>query len=109
MKIVKIVMVAGAKAWNYTKNMCQMWWKWANKSSKTNSFWKLCSTITCDKCGGTGKIIDEPCKTCQGKGKKEKRKIKVNIPAGVDTGNVMPLRGQGEHGDKGWTIQEIYI
>ncbi len=60
------------------------------------------TTSTCDKCGGKGKIVEKPCSSCRGKGKARKnRKIKVNIPAGVDTGNVMPLRGQGEHGTNG--------
>lgn len=48
------------------------------------------STSTCDTCRGTGKIIEKPCSECRGKGSVRKtRKIKVNIPAGVDTGNVM--------------------
>ncbi|AIY82653.1 MAG: molecular chaperone DnaJ [Clostridium baratii] len=68
------------------------------------------STTTCDKCHGTGKIIEEPCPTCKGKGQVRKtRKIKVNIPAGVDTGNVIPLRGQGEHGTNGGPAGDLYI
>lgn len=68
------------------------------------------STSTCDKCGGKGKIISDPCKTCHGTGKERKtRKIKVNIPAGVDTGNVMPLRGQGEAGKNGGPSGDLYI
>lgn len=68
------------------------------------------STNTCDKCGGKGKVIDAPCHTCHGKGNVRKnRKITVNIPAGVDTGNVMPLRGQGEHGQNGGSPGDLYI
>lgn len=68
------------------------------------------STTTCDKCGGKGKIIEKPCKTCRGKGNVRKnRKITVNIPAGVDTGNVMPLRGQGEHGKNGGPAGDLYV
>jgi molecular chaperone DnaJ len=68
------------------------------------------STTTCDKCSGTGKVIEKPCHTCRGKGNARKnRKITVNIPAGVDTGNVMPLRGQGEHGDNGGSPGDLYI
>lgn len=68
------------------------------------------STTTCDHCNGTGKVIETPCHTCKGKGKVRKnRKITVNIPAGVDTGNVMPLRGQGEHGEKGGSPGDLYI
>lgn len=68
------------------------------------------STSTCDKCHGTGKIIEKPCHTCKGKGRVRKnRKITVNIPAGVDTGNVMPLRGQGEHGERGGSPGDLYV
>lgn len=65
---------------------------------------------TCDKCGGKGKIISEPCTTCHGSGKARKnRKITVKIPAGVDTGNVIPLRGHGEHGKNGGPAGDLYI
>lgn len=68
------------------------------------------STSTCDHCHGTGKITETPCKECKGKGHVRKtRKIKVKIPAGVDTGNVMPLRGQGEHGLRGGSPGDLYV
>ena len=68
------------------------------------------STTTCDKCNGKGKIIEKPCHTCHGKGNARKnRKITVKIPAGVDTGNIMPLRGQGEHGQNGGSPGDLYI
>lgn len=68
------------------------------------------STTTCNKCGGSGKIIEKPCHTCNGKGSVRKnRKITVKIPAGVDTGNVLPLRGQGEHGKNGGPPGDLYI
>lgn len=68
------------------------------------------STTSCDKCSGSGKIIEKPCSTCRGKGNVRKnRKITVKIPAGVDTGNVMPLQGQGEHGKNGGQPGDLYI
>jgi molecular chaperone DnaJ len=68
------------------------------------------STTTCDRCGGKGKIIEKPCHKCHGKGTERKnRKITVKIPAGVDTGNIMPLRGQGEHGQNGGSPGDLYI
>ncbi|MBS5937178.1 molecular chaperone DnaJ [Clostridium sartagoforme] len=68
------------------------------------------STTTCNNCGGSGSIIEEPCTTCHGKGHVRKnRKIKVNIPAGVDTGNVMPLRGQGDHGTNDGPPGDLYV
>ncbi len=54
---------------------------------------------TCDKCHGEGKIIDKPCKTCHGAGVESKeRTISIKIPAGVDDGSILPLRGQGNAG-----------
>ena len=68
------------------------------------------TTSTCDKCGGSGSVIDTPCSTCHGKGTVRKnKKIKINIPAGVDTGNVLPLRGQGEPGKNGGPNGDLYI
>lgn len=68
------------------------------------------SVNTCDKCGGKGKIISDPCHTCKGTGKERKhRKIKINVPAGVDTGNVIPLRGHGEHGANGGPPGDLYV
>ncbi|MDP4089023.1 MAG: molecular chaperone DnaJ [Bacillota bacterium] len=68
------------------------------------------SMSTCDKCGGKGKLIADPCPTCKGSGKERKnRKIKVNIPAGVDNDNVIPLRGQGEHGANGGPPGDLYV
>jgi molecular chaperone DnaJ len=54
---------------------------------------------TCDKCRGEGKIIDKPCQTCHGTGVEAKeRTINIKIPAGVDDGSVLPLRGEGNAG-----------
>jgi len=51
---------------------------------------------TCEYCNGDGHIIKDPCKTCKGKGSiKTKKKIKVRIPPGVDTGMRLKLRGEG--------------
>jgi molecular chaperone DnaJ len=68
------------------------------------------SVNTCDKCGGKGKLVSDPCPTCRGTGKERKlRKIKINVPAGVDTGNVIPLRGHGEHGANGGPPGDLYV
>jgi molecular chaperone DnaJ len=68
------------------------------------------SVNNCDKCGGKGKLVSDPCPTCRGTGKERKhRKIKINVPAGVDTGNVIPLRGHGEHGANGGPPGDLYV
>lgn len=54
------------------------------------------SQRVCDECGGSGKIITDKCKDCNGKGRvKRQRTIKVNIPAGVDNGQMLTMRGEG--------------
>lgn len=68
------------------------------------------SASTCDKCNGKGKVISEPCSVCHGSGKERKhRKITVDVPAGVDTGNIIPLRGYGEDGTNGGGSGDLYI
>lgn len=56
-------------------------------------------TITqgiCKKCNGTGKIIKEKCATCSGKGyQKVNKVVSVNIPAGIDNGQIITMRGEG--------------
>jgi len=52
---------------------------------------------TCDRCRGTGQVIDYPCPRCHGRGRVEKkRKVKVKVPAGIDTGMYLQLTGEGE-------------
>lgn len=57
---------------------------------------------TCPKCRGEGSIIGQPCTTCGGEGRQRvTRKIQVKIPAGVDTGSSLRVRGEGEAGTQG--------
>ena len=55
----------------------------------------------CRECGGTGKIITDPCDDCHGKGSKRKTKtIKIEIPEGVDEGNHLRVSGEGNCGEQ---------
>lgn len=68
------------------------------------------SIRTCDVCNGEGKVIEKPCENCGGKGvEKKTRKITVNIPAGVDNGSILPLRGEGEPGLNGGPRGDLLI
>ena len=72
------------------------------------------STTTCPQCSGRGKIVKNPCKTCRGKGKVYRtQKVKVNIPAGIDAGQTVRVRGEGcvgsNGGPNGDLMVEIYI
>lgn len=64
----------------------------------------------CTRCGGTGKIVHMPCKTCGGKGAIRKRKtVSVRIPAGIDDGQTLVLRGQGSVGEKGMLAGDLLL
>jgi molecular chaperone DnaJ len=65
-------------------------------------FGTMQSTRACTKCGGTGKIIEERCQTCRGSGTMSKRHtVSVNIPAGIDDGQILRVSGQGNVGKNG--------
>lgn len=68
------------------------------------------STVPCDKCGGKGKIIHQPCTTCRGEGSvRRQRKITVKIPAGIDNGQAISLRGQGAAGVNGGPAGDLIV
>ncbi len=68
------------------------------------------SKSPCDKCNGTGKYIKTPCTKCRGVGQeRESRKLTVNIPAGIDDGERVALRGQGCEGKNGGPTGDLII
>lgn len=68
------------------------------------------STSPCSKCHGTGKIIHQPCEDCHGSGRVRKRRtVKVSIPAGIDNGQTISLRGQGHAGKNGGPNGDLLI
>lgn len=77
----------------------------------TQSFMgQVMQTMTCPECGGAGTIVEEPCKDCSGSGREHVRKtIKVNIPKGVDTGSVISIQGEGNHGQNGGPAGDLLI
>jgi len=65
---------------------------------------------TCSQCGGRGQIIRRPCKECKGDGYlRRERKLKVNIPAGVDTGTQLRLTQEGQPGANGGPPGDLYV
>lgn len=64
----------------------------------------------CARCGGRGKIIHQPCKSCRGAGNiRRQHKITVKVPAGIDDGQAIPLRGKGNAGANGGQAGDIYV
>lgn len=73
-------------------------------------FGQFVRTSTCDLCEGTGEVIEDKCNNCRGTGKEIKSKrINVKVPAGVDEGSVISIRGEGEPGDMGGPRGDLYI
>lgn len=65
---------------------------------------------TCSNCRGEGRVIKHACPHCHGAGRvKKTKRIRVNIPAGVDNGSRIKLSGEGEHGTNGGPAGDLYI
>ncbi len=65
---------------------------------------------TCHRCGGSGKVITEPCSDCRGRGMVEEEKtINVRIPQGIDTGQRLRIRGEGEVGESGGMTGDLHV
>ncbi|MDR1210388.1 MAG: molecular chaperone DnaJ [Clostridiales bacterium] len=73
-------------------------------------FGNMTSVRTCSKCGGTGKIIKNPCLRCGGLGRvKERRTLKITIPKGIDSDQMIRLSGKGELGSGGGPQGDLLI
>jgi molecular chaperone DnaJ len=73
-------------------------------------FGRFTNITTCSRCRGAGTIISEPCPQCRGSGRERvERKVKVRIPAGVDNGAQVVLRGEGDSGSRGGSPGNLYI
>lgn len=73
-------------------------------------FGTIASSRVCPQCQGKGKIIEKPCHICNGTGRKRNsRSIEVSIPAGIDDGQTMVVRGQGDQGINGGSPGDLNI
>jgi molecular chaperone DnaJ len=65
---------------------------------------------TCSHCHGAGEVIPSPCRNCHGSGRiKQKQKIMVRVPAGVEDGSRLRFEGQGEAGGAGAAPGDLYV
>ena len=65
---------------------------------------------TCPHCQGAGRVVDKPCRACHGVGRRDAQsKIKLRIPAGVDTGSRLRSAGNGEAGLRGGPAGDLYV
>jgi len=80
------------------------------RTTQRTPFGMAQSTSPCSRCRGTGKIIHQPCKNCRGTGTIRRQvKEKVNIPAGIDDGQAVSIRGKGHAGANGGPAGELLV
>jgi molecular chaperone DnaJ len=79
--------------------------------AQNTPFGQMISSTACPKCGGKGQIVTTPCEDCRGAGRvHRRRKINVKIPQGVDSGQHLKLRGQGEAApEPGGQAGDLYV
>ncbi|MEE0945762.1 MAG: molecular chaperone DnaJ [Acutalibacteraceae bacterium] len=79
-------------------------------SGQRTPFGVIQTQTACENCRGTGKIIDKPCRSCAGKGRVRKTTAKsIDIPAGIDDGQTITLRGGGDMGANGGPAGDLHI
>jgi len=100
----------GAKKGTTTKTCTVCGGKGEVSYAQNTAFGRFMNVSVCESCKGEGKIISEPCERCRGKKKVRKlRKISVSIPPGIDNGQAITLRGEGELGERGGSSGDLYI
>ncbi|HEU5382495.1 MAG TPA: molecular chaperone DnaJ [Ktedonobacteraceae bacterium] len=73
-------------------------------------FGQFVNVTVCERCRGEGKVITTPCEKCRGQGRvRNNRRVKVNIPAGVDDGINVRVTGEGEVSSRGGTPGNLYV
>ena len=80
------------------------------RSQQRTAFGVFQTTSACPRCGGSGKVIHTPCPKCRGNGSvRVQKKLSVSIPAGIDNGESVSLRGQGNAGKNGGPAGDLLI
>ena len=101
---------SGAKAGTSPKTCPDCNGKGFTTVQQRSMFGMVQSQRPCTKCGGKGKIIEEPCIKCMGSGKiNVKKTVSVKVPAGIDNGITLNVRGQGSVGTNGGSRGDLKV
>ncbi|MFO7961972.1 MAG: molecular chaperone DnaJ [Nitriliruptoraceae bacterium] len=74
------------------------------------AFGQLATAAPCSACQGTGRTVSDPCPDCSGEGRRPtKRTLRVDVPAGLEDGDRIPVRGEGEAGRNGAAAGDLYV
>jgi molecular chaperone DnaJ len=80
------------------------------RSVRQTMLGQMVNVTACPRCRGEGRIVEEPCQTCGGDGRTERRRtLRVSIPAGIDEGHQIRLSGDGEAGPRGGPPGSLYV
>jgi molecular chaperone DnaJ len=73
-------------------------------------FGQVMRQMACDVCGGEGKVAQEPCERCDGRGREVRRRtLRVDVPAGIGDGQRIRLSGRGHAGERGGPPGDLYV
>src|SRR5207248_6966305 len=73
-------------------------------------FGQVVRAMVCDVCGGEGKVATDPCHECRGRGRQvERKKVSVDVPAGIDDGQRIRITGRGHAGELGGPPGDLYV
>jgi molecular chaperone DnaJ len=80
------------------------------RSIRQTMLGQMVNVSACPRCNGEGRIIENPCETCRGDGRTERRRtLQVTIPAGIDEGHQIRLSSEGEAGPRGGAAGSLYV
>ncbi|MBD5130864.1 MAG: molecular chaperone DnaJ [Ruminococcaceae bacterium] len=100
----------GAKAGTSTKTCPDCKGRGFVTVQQRSMFGMMQSQRACSKCGGKGKIVESPCAKCGGSGKTAMKKtVSVKVPAGIDDGMTLNVRGQGSVGSNGGSRGDLKV
>lgn len=101
---------SGAKAGTQAQNCPDCGGSGQVRVTQRTPLGAISTTKTCTRCNGKGKTISDPCTKCSGNGRvRVSRKIEVNIPAGIDDGQTLAVRGQGDSGTNGGPAGDLNL
>jgi molecular chaperone DnaJ len=70
----------------------------------------MVSNVTCDQCGGDGRVATKPCHVCSGRGRRlENQSVSVDVPAGIADGQRIRVSGRGHAGERGGPSGDLYV
>jgi molecular chaperone DnaJ len=80
------------------------------RTQRRTIFGNIQSSVSCDRCDGSGQVPENPCTECKGSGVKRMQKtLEVRVPAGIDDGQRIRVTGEGEVGYKGSNPGDLYL